>query len=465
MMRTPPSLSLRLLAGAAVWVTLALVAAGVVLTAIFRDHLQDQFARRMEATLDQLAANLDTGAEGAVALTSPLSQPRFDQPYSGLYWQVEAADGAVLLRSRSLWDHALDLPPDTLLDGDLHHHRLAGPRERDVRVYERSVRLPGRDGRLRLAVGEDAAALGAAVADFRRPLIASLAVLGLGLMLAAGLQVMGGLRPLRRLRRALSDVRAGRAERVAGTYPPEIAPVVADLNAVLETNGQIVARARTQAGNLAHGLKTPLAVLSNQAAALDTAGRQDDAQRLTEQIRLMQRHVDYHLARARAAAATRVPGTRTEVAARIAKLARTMRTIHGNRGIDVSADVPPDAVVKVEQQDLDEMLGNLLDNACKHANEQVHVSMADAGGAWRTIRIDDDGPGLPPDRRAAVFDRGTRLDETAGGAGLGLTIVAELTALYGGEARLLDAPSGGLRAEVRLPADAPATDERGQIKP
>jgi signal transduction histidine kinase len=451
MMRTPPSLSLRLLAGAAVWVTLALIAAGFVLTAIFRDHLQEQFARRMEATLDQLAANLDTGADGAVALTSPLSQPRFDQPYSGLYWQVESADGTVLLRSRSLWDQALDLPPDTLLDGDLHHHRLAGPREQDVRVYERSVRLPGRDDRLRLAVGEDAAALGAAVADFRRPLIASLAVLGLGLMLAAGLQVMGGLRPLRRLRRALSDVRAGRAERVAGSYPPEIAPVVADLNAVLDTNAQIVARARTQAGNLAHGLKTPLAVLSNEAAALDTAGRHDDARRLTEQIRLMQRHVDYHLARARAAASTGVPGTRTTIAERVAKLARTMRTVHGTRGIAVTADVPAGAMVQVEQQDFDEMLGNLMDNACKHATAEVHVAAVDRGDGWLTLRIDDDGLGLPPDQRAAVFDRGTRLDEAGDGAGLGLTIVAELAELYGGAVALTDAPAGGLRVALTLP--------------
>lgn len=446
------SLSLRLLAGAGVWIAAALVAAGFVLTDIFRDHLQDQFAQRMEATIDQLAANLEVDGSGSLTLTSPLSQPRFDRPYSGLYWQVQAADGSIVLRSRSLWDRALNLPDDTLLNGDLHRHRLTGPRDKRLRVYERSVTLPGRDGRLRLAVGERAAALNRAVAEFRRPLIVSLAVLGAGLILAAGLQVLGGLRPLTRLRWALNDVRAGRASRVAGTYPPEIAPVVNDLNAVLDANAQIVARARTQAGNLAHGLKTPLAVLSNEAQALDDAGRNDDARRLREQLRLMQRHVDYHLARARAAASTRVPGTRTAVAERVDKLSRTMRTVHGARGIAVANEVTGEPAVQVEQQDLDEMLGNLMDNACKHARASVRVRTVPTDHGWLTIRVEDDGPGLPPEQRTAVFDRGKRLDEAGNGAGLGLTIVGELAELYGGTVALTDSPMGGLRADLNLPA-------------
>ncbi len=445
-----PSLALRLFAGAVLWIAAALLAAGFVLTGIFRDHLQDQFTRRVEATLDQLAANLETGPEGKLRLTSPLSAPRFDTPYSGLYWQVEAADGTIRMRSRSLWDKALDLPADTLLDGELHRHRLTGPDGEPVVAYERSVTLPGRDGRLRLAVGENAAVMRRAVADFRTTLTLSLAVLGVGLAAAAALQVAGGLRPLGRLRRDLTAVREGRASRLAGSYPPEIAPLVSDLNAVLDENERIVERARTQAGNLAHGLKTPLAVLGNEAQQLDAGGRTAEAQRLREQLRLMQRHVDYHLARARAAAATQVPGVRTPVAGRLQPLARTMRTIYAERGITVAVDAPPELVFRGEQQDLDEMLGNLLDNACKHAHARVRVQAAAEDGRL-VIRVDDDGPGLPPDQRDAVFDRGRRLDEQGSGSGLGLTIVAELAELYGGAIRLTDAPLGGMRAELSLP--------------
>ncbi len=448
-MRTP-SLALRLFAGAVLWIAAALVAGGFALTGIFRDHLQDQFTRRVEATLDQLAANLESGPAGTLRLTSPLSAPRFDTPYSGLYWQVEAADGSIRMRSRSLWDRALDLPADTLLDGELHRHRLTGPDGKPVLAYERSVTLPGRDGRLRLAVGENAAVMRRAVADFRATLAVSLAVLGAGLAAAAALQVAGGLRPLARLRRALGHVRAGRARRLAGSYPPEIAPLVADLNAVLDENERIVARARTQAGNLAHGLKTPLAVLGNEAQRLERDGRTADAQRLREQLRLMQRHVDYHLARARAAAATQVPGVRTVLADRLHPLARTMRTIYAERGIAVAADAPDGLAFRGEQQDLDEMLGNLLDNACKHAHTRVRVQAAAENGRL-VIRVDDDGPGLPPAQRDAVFGRGKRLDEQGPGSGLGLTIVAELAELYGGDIQLAHSPLGGLRAELTLP--------------
>ena len=448
-MRTP-SLALRLFAGALIWIAAALLAAGFALTGIFRDHLQDQFTRRVEVTLDQLAANLETGADSGLRLTSPLSAPRFDTPYSGLYWQVEAADGTIRMRSRSLWDRALDLPADTLLDGELHRHRLTGPDGEPVIAYERSVTLPGRDERLRLAVAENAAVIRRAVADFRTTLALSLAVLGVGLAAAAALQVAGGLRPLGRLRRDLTAVRDGRATRLAGSYPPEIAPLVADLNAVLDENEQIIGRARTQAGNLAHGLKTPLAVLGNEAQQLDNDGRTADAQRLREQLRLMQRHVDYHLARARAAAATQVPGVRTAVAGRLQPLARTMRTIYAERGIALDADAPSDLVFRGEQQDLDEMLGNLLDNACKHARERVRA-IAKVRDGRLVIRVDDDGPGLRPAQRDAVFDRGRRLDEQGAGSGLGLTIVAELAALYGGDIQLADSPLGGLRAELTLP--------------
>lgn len=448
----PRSLSFRLIAGAVLWIALALVVAGVLLIQIFEDHLREQFARRVEATLNQLAANLETTQDGALTLASPLSAPQFDTPYSGLYWQVEAPDGRVLMRSRSLWDRELDLPPDTLLDGDLHRHRLSGPDDAPVIAYERSVRLPGRDGRLRLAVAENAAVLQGAVTEFRSALIGSLAVLGLGLALAAALQVAGGLRPLWRMRQALGEVRAGRAHRLAGSYPAELAPLVHDLNTVLDQNEQVVARARTQAGNLAHSLKTPLAVLSNEATALEAEGHDELAGRITEQTRLMQRQVDYHLAHARAAASAGVPGIRTDAGAALERLARTMRKIYAARGIAVACDVGAAPDFAGERQDFDEMVGNLLDNACKWARSEVRVQAAADADGRLVIRIGDDGPGLPAGRRSQAFDRGRRLDESVTGSGLGLTVVAELADLYGGAARLDDSPLGGLRSILVLPA-------------
>ena len=449
----PGSLSFRLLLGAALWIALALLAAGVLLTRIFAAHLEDQFATRQEALLNQLAANLEVDPQDGLTLTQGLSPPQFETPYSGYYWQVQGEDGDVLLRARSLWDGALDLPEDTLLDGQVHRHRLTGPDGAPVIAFERAVRLPGRERRLRLAVARNTAVLDDAVQEFERVLVLSLGVLGLGLIAAAVGQVAGGLRPLARLRRALAAVRAGRAQRLDGAYPAEIQPLVDDLNAVLQRNAAVVERARTQAGNLAHGLKTPLSVLSNEAGALEQAGQNAFAQRIAEQTRAMQRQVDYHLARARAAAAVDVPGSRAEVRPVLERLARTMPKLHADKQLDVRAESEGAPAFRGDRQDLEEMLGNLVDNACKWARARVRLSARTAPVAgWLVIAVEDDGPGLPADQRAAVFDRGRRLDTSVAGSGLGLAIVAELAALYGGSVDLGDSDLGGLRATLTLPA-------------
>lgn len=451
----PGSLSFRLLVGAVLWIALALVAAGVLLTRIFAGHLEDQFASRQEALLNQLAANVEVGPEQDLVLSQGLSPPQFETPYSGYYWQVQAEAGAVQLRSRSLWDGALDLPADTLLDGQVHRHRLTGPDGRPLLAFERAVRLPGRDDRLRLVVARDAAVLDDAVREFEQALTLSLGVVGLGLAVAAGAQVAGGLRPLARLRKALADVRAGRTQRLPGVYPAEIQPLVDDLNAVLQRNAAVVERARTQAGNLAHGLKTPLSVLSNEAQELEQAGQTAFAERIVEQTRAMQRQVDYHLARARAAAAVDVPGTRADVDAALGRLARTMPKLYAAKALDVRVEGPGGPAFRGDRQDLDEMLGNLVDNACKWAQTQVRLSAGPAATAgWFEIAVEDDGPGLPADQRAAVFDRGRRLDTSVAGSGLGLAIVAELAELYGGSVSLGESDLGGVRAVLTLPAAA-----------
>lgn len=449
----PDSLSFRLVAGALLWIALALVAGGAVLTEIFHDHLQAQFAQRVEARLNAIAGALEVTPDGQVSLPERPPEPQFRRPYSGRYWQVTAAGGRVLLRSRSLWDGVLDLPDDILLDGELHRHRLTGPDGAPVIAYERAVKLPGREGRLRLAVAENAAVLDGPIAEFRRVLALSLAVLGVGLAAAAVGQVAGGLSPLRRLRQALAEVRGGRAARLKGRYPAEIQPLVDDLNAVLDRNEALVARARTQAGNLAHALKTPLSVLSNEAAALEHGGQTDLARRIAEQTQAMQRQVNYHLARARAAAAVDVPGRRADTQAALERLARTIGKLYADRGLAIAWRAPSAPAFRGDRQDLDEMLGNLVDNACKWARSRVELTAAAVGRAgWLEVRVADDGPGLPEEQRRQVFDRGRRLDESVRGSGLGLAIVAELAELYGGTVRLEDAELGGLAAVLTLPA-------------
>lgn len=459
------SLRFRLLAGAAVWIALALAVAGIVLSGLFRDHVARRFEAELSNHLDQIATLLEEGGEGKPVLRQPLSDPRFQRPFSGLYWQVGEA-AAPALRSRSLWDESLPLPPDTLDDGDVHRHRLPGPAGRRLVVLERSVTLPAAADPLRIAVAADEGELLGVTAAFDRVLGLSLGVLALALAAAAAIQVAVGLRPLARLRRELAEVRSGRKARFDAAVPREVGPLVDDLNALLAHSEEVVGRARLQAGNLAHALKTNLSVLSNEAAVLgaaaDAAAARAVGTTILREIAVMRRHIDHHMARARAAATRGLPGAGTPVADSAAALARALGTLHaaskaegagGERfGVEIRVRVPEGHVFAGEREDLDEMLGNLMDNACKWGRSRVEVTSRIGGDGSLTIAVDDDGPGLPPDRREEALAPGVRLDESTPGTGLGLPVVRDLARLYGGELRLTDSPSGGLRAELTLPA-------------
>jgi len=449
----PGSLRVRLLAGAAVWIAVALAVAGLVLSGLFQDHVRRRFESELTTHLDQLAAMLERDAEGRPALHQPLSDPRFQRPLSGLYWQVGTAP-AIELRSRSLWDAALALVPDVLADGELHRHAAAGPAGQTLTVVERSVLLPDAVEPLRIAVGGDQAELVAVTRAFETTLAASLGVLALALIAAAVVQVEVGLQPLARLRDALGEVRAGRASRLAGDMPTEVRPLIEELNALLAHVEESVARGRVQAGNLAHALKTDLAVLANEIRALDEgrkAGSGEAAVSAARHIESMRRHVDHHMARARAAALRGVPGVGTPITACVAALARAMRKLHAGEDLEIVVDVPADLVFAGDREDLDEMLGNLVDNACKWARRRVCIAASRDSGGMLRVAVDDDGPGLPPDRRAAALHPGIRLDETVPGSGLGLAVVRDLAGLYGGSLRLSDSLMGGLCAELRLP--------------
>ena len=270
-------------------------------------------------------------------------------------------------------------------------------------------------------------------------------------LLIAGLVVVRrALSPVARLRSRLADVRSGASPRIAGSYPAEVQPLVEDLNALLDHQEQAVRRAVAKAGDLAHGLKTPLAVLTHDVERVRAAGEPDLADRLTEQIDRMRRQVDYHLAHARAAASGTKAGALSNVKTSVDGLVRTLDRMYASRRINFSVEVDPGHGVRVQREDLDEMLGNLLDNACKWTRSSVAASTtADHGTIG--ITIEDDGPGVPPDLRAAVLQRGVRADEAAPGSGFGLAIVRELAEVYGGTITLDTAASGGLRAHLRLP--------------
>jgi signal transduction histidine kinase len=291
---------------------------------------------------------------------------------------------------------------------------------------------------------------------FRHMLYALHAHGAIALATATGCMVVGflimrrALVPLDNLRRRLSDVQKGRDGRLQGSYPAEVQPLVDDLNALLTQSEQAIARATAKAGDLAHGLKTPLAVLSNEAERLEAGGDPALAATIAQQVALMRRQVDYHLAYARAAASGAALHTRCPVAASVEGLTRTMLRLHAQRGLAIDARIDPAHAFRGRREDLDELLGNLLDNACKWAAHRVSIESAIEGDRL-IVTIDDDGRGLDRSLRDAVLQRGVRADEAAPGSGLGLAIVRELAGVYGGSIALSAAPAGGLRARLELP--------------
>ncbi len=448
------SLRWRFLALTLLTLAVALAGAGWSLASLFREHASAQFEAQLRVQLDQLTAAFEPDA-GNVRLKSPLSDPRWNTPYSGLYWQIErlGAPGAPVppLRSRSLWDFELQLPGDGLRLQDLHSHRLGGPAGQPLRALERRVQFDAQSWRL--VVAADESALDAAVADFSGQLVLFLLILAAALLLAAWLQVSLGLRPLRTLHDGLKAVREGRTQRLQGAYPSEVEPLAQGFNRVLDQNEQVVARARQLAGNLAHAIKTPLAVIANLAED-DGMERAALARQLREQVGQVRQQVDWHL-RARSSRAG-LPGLQAAVQPVVEGLARVMRKVHAHResGPQLVLEVlpiPPGLCFAGEEQDLQEMVGNLLDNACKWARHQVRVQVTVEQG-WLAIVIDDDGPGLSAAQRQAVFERGVRADERQPGSGLGLAIVRETAGLYHGSVALQPSELGGLRAELRLGA-------------
>ncbi len=428
------SLRARLIAVSLLTIAAALGIAGFSIADILRASATATFTARLDVTLTSISAALSRDeTTGALTLDASPGDPRFDRPLSGWYWQVTGDDGRVALASASLWNAALNETGPGPDGGDL------------VRVRS-TFTPPGAGGAVTVVVAAPATALADEVVAQTRPALYAVSLLGLALALAAIVLVTVGLRPLGGLREAVAGVRAGKARKLPAIRIAEIAPLVDDLNALLAHSAASEERARRNAGDLAHGLKTPLAVIVN--AARDE-GRDPDGV-IADAAARIERQLRHHLQRARIAGAAGVPGARCAVGPVLDDLVFMMHRVYAGRALDLAADAQDNLVFAGARQDLEEMAGNLLDNACKWAHKNVRVIVAIDGGQLR-LTVQDDGPGMPPESRALALTRGGRLDESKPGHGFGLAIVAETAALYGGRLELDDA-APGLRATLILPA-------------
>ncbi|MGY3574152.1 MULTISPECIES: sensor histidine kinase [Bradyrhizobium] len=453
------SLATRLFVSATAWVVVILAITGVILSSVYRDATERAFDRRLNLYLRTLIAEVATPDEPADRQFQSLGEPLFDLPLSGWYWQITRTDTekGETRASRSLWDKKLPKLEEhgaELTAAGVRLGYVDGPEGQSLRVVERPVDL-GADGKFLVSVAGDATEIFDETRSFDYYLGGTFAALGVVLLLTTVFQVRYGLAPLKRISDAIADIRSGRAERLEGRFPVEIAPLARETNALIDANREIVERSRTHVGNLAHAIKTPLSVIVNEAAA-HTAD--PFASKVLEQADLMRDQVAHHLERARIAARATIVSTITDVAPVIEALRRTMEKIHRDRDLSIEANADPAARFRGERQDLEEMVGNLVDNACKWAASQVFVEVTvvppEASGAGPRLRIvvDDDGRGLSEAERAQVSRRGQRLDESKPGSGLGLSIVTDLAGLYGGNLTLNNAPIGGLRAKLTLPA-------------
>jgi len=450
----PNSLAFRLFAAAAVWVLVVLPITAFVLISVYRGAVERSFDARLNVYLTDLVADLAAARTDSAAKPPSLTDPLFTRPFSGWYWQITPLGSPthLLQTSESLLDQRVTLPSEIGITADenlTRHAYMEGPDKHSLRVLEREITLDeGQFGKTRLsfAVSGNGDEIEKTISEFRTLLILALTVLGLGLVLATYFQVRFGLRPLRAIGRGLAAIRSGDAERLEGDLPTEIVPLQSELNALISSNRAIVERARTHVGNLAHALKTPLSVITNEAAGKRTAF----ASKVAGQAELMRDQITHHLNRATMAARSGVIGGRTHVQPVVKALIRALNRINEARELTLRLDCPEDAAFHGERHDLEEMVGNLLDNACKWAKSDVSL-MVSVSKQNIVITVDDDGPGLPKKERLAAIKRGRRLDETKPGSGLGLSIVAELAHLYKGTLSLKQSEKGGLRARLDLP--------------
>jgi signal transduction histidine kinase len=458
------SLAFRLFTTAAAWTLLVLPIAGFIIYGLYRDDVQASFDGQLQKLVNAITVDsMGTADTPPAAPTAPtnLYEPLFEVTHSGWYWQITPLDDETARRlvSPSLATAALPSPAARRIAPDASGARwmkAKGPRGEPLRLVEVIDTLGHEPDtpRYSITVAGPQDWLDHLVANFRYRLTTALALAGIGLVAVTLFQVRFGLLPLRQIERGLAAIRSGAASTLEGELPAEIEPLQSELNELIRSNQDIVDRARTQVGNLAHALKTPLAVITNEARG-DKSGF---GSKVAEQAQIMSESVQHYLDRARMAARVNV-GRVTPVSPVVEPLVRTLERIHQEKGVEITAECPPDARFQGERQDLEEMLGNLLDNACKWARHTVALSVEVTPQTGRgsprrrlAITVADDGPGLTEEQRARIGKRGLRLDETKPGSGLGLSIVMDLAQSYRGSCELAEGPDGGLAAHLDLPA-------------
>ena len=457
--RATNSLWFRLIASAAAVALVLLLAAAFLLSKLFETAVERSFDADLVAALDSVSGSLQPTDGGTIEFQGEQPGARYSTPFSGYYWQVmsTAADKAVDIASPSLLDLRLEAKPEDVAARDtagVARFYMTDQQGVRLRAIEQRLKLFGQPDDVSFLVTGNFDALKAEIDSFRQSAFLVLGLLGLGLLAAIFVQVRFGLRPLRDLQSGLSAIREGKAEKMEGGYPTEIQPVADELNLLIQSNTEIVERARTQVGNLAHALKTPLSVIANEARL--HKGPLGD--KVSEQAQVMRDQVSLYLDRARRAARAQTLGAVSDVEPVLQALARTLQRIHKDKGLAITVNCPLDLRFRGEKQDLEEMAGNLLDNACKWSAGLVNVTAAIARGEspdgrlWMDIKVGDDGPGLPADKWDEAMKRGRRLDETKPGSGLGLSIVVETAAMYSGTLNLGHSELGGLQSALRLPA-------------
>ena len=444
------SLALRLFLSSALFTSIGLLAAGLILSNLYSRSVQRAFDAQLEAYANALIGGLSTQASGgtaSVSLSPPenIGEARFLEPLSGWYWQIGKGrgHGAVLFTSDSLIGSNLDF---VMADNsDAPDASLIGPGGEAIRLFQRSYELPNKENLLVAVVG-NVSQLNGDIADFRSSLLITFLVFAAFLGLAIYLQVRLGLRPLKAIRQALLEVQAGRSQKIEGQYPSEISPVVDEINGLIDANHGVVERARTHVGNLAHALKTPLSVIANEASGAAVKDK-----KITEQITVMRDQVNHYLSKARSAAGLAAVGTSTPVGPIVNSLVRAMAKIYRDKDLNIHVSLEDDIVFRGEKQDLEEVIGNLVDNASKWAASEVRVQTRKSGKTEWVLCVEDDGPGMTSEQCKLALKRGKRLDETVAGSGLGLSIVVETANLYTGSINLERSDLGGLKAELKLP--------------
>jgi len=437
------SLSTRMIGIAAAWIAVLLLGGGVALDRVLANSIQSNFDTQLEYVLTAMIASAEIGPDGEVFFNRPLGDQRFLEPNSGLYWQITAQEKAPFF-SRSLWDREMAVPK-SYDDAAVHFSESKQFADEPLRVVQRTIRLPDSQSRWTFQVAQSRDSLDGQIRELRSVLITSFMLLALGLIILAALQTFYGLWPLRAVRESIAEMRSGKKSRVVRPLPDEVMPMVNELNGLLDHNEKQAEEARRHAGNLAHALKTPLTVIMNSATA--KAGTLDEI--VIREATTMRRQVDHHLARARAVGRRGHSHSRALVWQSLESVERAVSRLYSHVRLDMAGDKEISA--RVERQDLDEMLGNLIENAAKYGGGSVFVTVEEEGD-YVCLLVEDDGMGIPEAERERIFDRGARLDTGKPGTGLGLAIVRDVAEIYEGDVTLEESEDlGGLMVVLRLP--------------